>query len=815
MEIYVTAGTSAVLVDTSLLIPPITTAIVYLTSLPSGQTVTIRDSAGDLSPPKSIVVSTIGASPLNPSQPQITFADGTSSIVITNPYGYITATSRNETTWILANSFGFPENKVIASVNALTTTSLETSYITTSSLVTSSIATNDMTVNESITCTGPVRYSTLVVGPPYTRVDGTATTIYGDLAAGDTVFGGSLATNSLTTGDIVSGGNIVCNNLTAQGNINASSIFTSGSVIRAGATYSIQSDMGIMTVTGSANINAGIASDVLNTSILTTSTLSATGRLDISNLTITPVNNTLIFSGGIATPSVSTVNIRSTDVSTTALYVTQSIVAPNLAVLDLASTEIINPQGSLSTASITAENLTTSTLSTNYVISQILNVSSIAMSGNLDMPGNISMDVGNIGNLTTQTLYGDNITAINFAVETLAVNSINITGAFSGPDIVILDIPNALITASSILTSQISTSILNTDSLYISGFISTGSTLILDASNVVTNTISTMNLNTSSLYTSTLTTNKIVMGQPINPSTFGPYFVCTSSTNCVVAGRGDYFNPMILSNVRPSGYTSNTPYQVTATFQYIVPNSGNFVPGGQVDVQASLFWGQELATTSYISNAGVSTISLYGYYAQDLTSNVRASAVNNTSSNAWTWSSKMVNDSKATVIMQSYSNVNFSLANYDTYINMQNGVLKWNYALNDTTIQNSLNDISTRNLLYYGSLNFVSDPRLKQNVEAADLERCHEIIRDIPLHRYAFKDAYVNTFGVTDIHRLGVMADEYEQFFPKSITLQDVAGFSTVKTVDTQQLDMAHLGATQYLLKEVEALRSTVKSLSH
>jgi hypothetical protein len=141
---------------------------------------------------------------------------------------------------------------------------------------------------------------------------------------------------------------------------------------------------------------------------------------------------------------------------------------------------------------------------------------------------------------------------------------------------------------------------------------------------------------------------------------------------------------------------------------------------------------------------------------------------------------------------------------------MQNGILKWNYALNGTTIENSLNDTSTRNLIYYGSINYVSDPRLKRNIESADLARCYSTIRDIPLHRYAFCDAYVSTFRVEDVHRIGIMADEYETFFPKSVTKHVLPGFSTIKTVDTQQLDMAHLGATQYLLKEVAELRSTL-----
>jgi hypothetical protein len=228
----------------------------------------------------------------------------------------------------------------------------------------------------------------------------------------------------------------------------------------------------------------------------------------------------------------------------------------------------------------------------------------------------------------------------------------------------------------------------------------------------------------------------------------------------------------------------------------------------------NLFWGNELNTTSFVTLAnGYSPITMYGYYAEDQTSNA-VTILQSTDLNpaAIRWSATMVNDSATTLTLQSASNASFTLVDPNIYINMQNGIIKWDYALNTTTIQNSLNDISTRNLLYYGSLKFVSDPRLKQDIQPANLRRCYDIIRDIPLHRYEFIDAYVSSFNVQDRRRLGIMADEYEQFFPKSVTTiqSPVPNLSTVKAVDTQQLDMAHLGATQYLLKEIAELRELI-----
>jgi len=230
-----------------------------------------------------------------------------------------------------------------------------------------------------------------------------------------------------------------------------------------------------------------------------------------------------------------------------------------------------------------------------------------------------------------------------------------------------------------------------------------------------------------------------------------------------------------------------------------------------------------LNTTSFVdvglgdSGSQFTAVEMYGYYAEDQTSNTSILyQTTNLNSNAFTWRATMVNDSATTLVLKTTSNANYSLLDPNVYINMQNGVLRWDYALNATTIQNSLNDISTRNLLYYGSLKFISDPRLKQNIEPANLRRCYDIVRDIPLHRYEFIDSYVSSFQVTDRRRLGIMADEYEQIFPKSVTIMKspVPGLSSIKTVDTQQLDMAHLGATQYLLNEIAELREIIEKLN-
>ncbi len=103
--VVVNGDTSLVLIDTSGLTANQSAVVILSTINYPGRTVTIRDSVGYLSSPQTIIVST---------QQGVLFADGTSSIVMTQPYAFLTVTSRDASSWNLKNSFAFPQNQTIA-----------------------------------------------------------------------------------------------------------------------------------------------------------------------------------------------------------------------------------------------------------------------------------------------------------------------------------------------------------------------------------------------------------------------------------------------------------------------------------------------------------------------------------------------------------------------------------------------------------------------------------------------------------------------------------------------------------------------------
>jgi len=67
----------------------------------------------------------------------------------------------------------------------------------------------------------------------------------------------------------------------------------------------------------------------------------------------------------------------------------------------------------------------------------------------------------------------------------------------------------------------------------------------------------------------------------------------------------------------------------------------------------------------------------------------------------------------------------------------------------------------------------VSDERIKEDIELADLDLCYEAIKAIPLKRYKWRDEIYTTEQVTDRRKLGWIAQDVETVFPKAVGTHD------------------------------------------
>jgi hypothetical protein len=839
--VIVDGDTSLVLVNTRDLNAG-QTAVVLLSSISyPGRTVTIRDSLGYLSSPQTILVST---------QQGVKFADGTSEIQITQPYGYLTVTSRDAYSWNLKNSFGFPQNLTIANALSLTTSSVTTSNLYSQIyLSTPYINTTALHVLSTTTVNGPTYTSTLLVGNPaatanllvtdpgYSLYSQGSVKVFGNTdIEGSGRFTGSVSTGSnlfvlgtISTlgnfgarGDIMTMGNILATN----GNVIANNLDVRGTTTIGGQ----------VTCSNSLTVNSNLSvKNAISSVYYTTSTLQILSSISFQEKYITYRGTDLLFSDTVTAPGLSTLNVTASNgIETSNLTVYTTISANNVSLFQLSSTAITNPSGSFTISSVLANTASFSnTLTAVQLQTSSMTASTILLSGNIDAPFGGYMNINTVvtSTISTGSFYADSFSAQNFTTSALSISDLNVTSSFIADNVGVFQVQNVAIdntggsisTGSLYLTNLLATSTITNSS---GRFATTSGVLSIVASNVYMDATTTSSITASTIVTSSLTATQISIGAPPPVGINGPSFVADNtlypSTNVVITGGpGDYLTPFLVSNVRPPGIGVGDPYTVNMSF--MLNMNGPTIPGYYATILGfNLFPnGEADSLISIRTNDDATNITtLYGLYGPEqsyVTPPGTGGIPLPTGSNPASFlhvTGTMYGNSAFSLQFQSRSNDNFSGIDSNASITMNNGVIRWPYFLNGTTIQNSLNDMSVRSIYYYGALNFASDPTLKEDIEDADLPRCYETIKSLPLRRYKYVDKYLSTFTAKDAHRLGFLATELEHAFPKSVTYSEIPALhSTFRVIDTQQIEMAHIGATQHMMRRIETLCSTLEGL--
>ena len=829
--IIVYGSTSLVLVDTQVLTSS-QSAVVLLSSVADpGVTVTIRDSLGYLSSPQSIVVSTMDS---------IRFADGTSSIRMTQPYSYLTVSSRDANSWNIINTFAFPQNQTVANLASLSTTAITTSTLySENNISTNALVADSLLSLSSSRFLGTTYLSTLVVGtelPVYNTNPGYVAYIEGSLTVKSTL---NVQSSVQVAGSVSTGGSVFIGGaFSTLGSLNvAGSIQTAGSIYAPNG--SLQS-YGInvsgpaffgdtLTFSNVANFTSSLTvSQSIQTPILSATTLSLGSTLSLQNKTIQARANDLYITSPITAPSISTNYLTASNaIQTSTLTVTQSILAPTASSVLFSSATIQNPNGSLTVSSITASSAVLSNaLQTDSLNLSSLFASTITLNGDLyaTAQGYLGINTVVAENLSTNSFYANTILSKSLSTNRVAAENLFVNTSIVANNLSTCYMSNVLISNPDgiLYTGNVQTEhafLTSTFTISSGNIAATNSTLYLLASTVAMDYANIQRLDVNTFNTSTLYATKLIVGA--TPSTMvGPTFYLLSSISTqnvtISGGTGNYLSPITVASVKPSAIGPGQPYPVSAAFQ--INWNGPVLPAFYERIAANLTWANENACDLKVYAPDMNQVAqLTGLYNANQTYSGSTIITTTPSTSALYLTGTMYGFSAFTLNFQALSNAFYSLLDTTSGINMQNGILQWPYSLNATTIQNTYNDISTRNLFYYGSLSFTSDPVLKEQIEDADLFRCYSTISDIPLVRYKFKDSYLSTFQQSDAHRLGFLATDVATYFPKSVfptnlNIDEPGLPSTIRTIDTQQIDMAHIGATKYLMKEVEQLTLQVES---
>jgi len=118
-----------------------------------------------------------------------------------------------------------------------------------------------------------------------------------------------------------------------------------------------------------------------------------------------------------------------------------------------------------------------------------------------------------------------------------------------------------------------------------------------------------------------------------------------------------------------------------------------------------------------------------------------------------------------------------------------------------------------------------SDERLKNDISLADIDRCYEIIKTLPLKRYTWKEEIYSYEQVSDRSKIGWIAQDVQTVFPKGVdtktaTFAPNGSASEVVIEDclslnADQIYAAMYGAIQKLIVIIETQTQTISALEN
>jgi len=545
----------------------------------------------------------------------------------------------------------------------------------------------------------------------------------------------------------------------------------------------------------------------------------------------------------IGTPFLSTNTIRSSRAYTPSIYFSSFTGHPTSFIMSSAT--IQNSQGSLNISSVAAStsqitSITASMFSTGTVISgnlyteEAIHISSLHTNGTL-----IATDL-TIGNLSTNNVMTQTLTAGSLSTNLISPSSFTVSTsiALDGPAFYF---PAAIINDASgmINTGVTRASVTKLQNVYTS----TVAAPLIATPAVVTTEINTVTTSAVIANMDTLVINsQATLGHPFDYSTMtpnGPWV----STFVVVdpqqdlhdinippfqygQGSGLYTDPFsvvatLSTDIRLSfNNPSGDPLYCNVRYRHVLPYPG--IPYGSlviavngnvriVEIANYNFTDKNtLIIEGFIQDIQVNDFANYplinpnpdtGDNTPFLEFSVYSGYITTDSMTMWISNKKYADDLASPSAMDPNAGIEMNV-----------GSIRWPSTLYATTIQNDLNDIQTRSLLYTGSLQHISDRSLKKEIEPANLQRCATLIQEIPLRRYDYVPEFASTFRISDRTRLGILTTELSTLFPKSVR-EEKTPMGKTEVASLGQLKYAHLGATKFLMEEIAALQTEITRL--
>ena len=107
-----------------------------------------------------------------------------------------------------------------------------------------------------------------------------------------------------------------------------------------------------------------------------------------------------------------------------------------------------------------------------------------------------------------------------------------------------------------------------------------------------------------------------------------------------------------------------------------------------------------------------------------------------------------------------------------------------------------------------------SDERLKTDIETANVDRCVEIVQNLDLKYFKWEFPDAPGVNPTDSHSLGWIAQEFAQFFPRSVEEAPAHGIMDFKNLNSDQIIKVMWGALKKLRADLKSQKSSDSALS-
>jgi cytoskeletal protein CcmA (bactofilin family) len=110
-----------------------------------------------------------------------------------------------------------------------------------------------------------------------------------------------------------------------------------------------------------------------------------------------------------------------------------------------------------------------------------------------------------------------------------------------------------------------------------------------------------------------------------------------------------------------------------------------------------------------------------------------------------------------------------------------------------------------------------SDIRIKDDITDASLDRCYEIVKGIKLKRFKFKDGIYDVQSQLngDEYGLGFIAQNVQEYFPKSVEQKPMHGLPDCLSLNADQIYKVLYGTVQKLIEKVETLEAEIQTLKN